>query len=1539
MKVTKKVLSLVMALVMVFSLIPFAAVGAEAANVEQQKSVPLDTSRFYTIFHLDCGRNYFSVQQIKNIIDEMAKDGFNTLELAIGNDGLRFLLDDMSVGSYSSDAVKSGIQAGNKAYRNNGTNELTQAEMDEILAYAKSKNIAVIPLINTPGHMDAIITAMKQVGIANPAYNGSARTVDVTNEAAVDFTLALVNKYIQYFAAQGCKIFNMGCDEYANDVYTSGSMGFGRLISAGHYDEFASFVNNMAAQVQNAGMTPMAFNDGIYFNNNTSVTFDKNIAIAYWTAGWSGYTPMSARDLEAKGHKIINTNDAWYYVVGRSSGTYGLSGARSGVQNTPVTDVPGTDPSVVSGAMQCVWYDENNSYNENEVFGLMSTLASKNPTYFTAAAPVESEEPAETPAAGDSEAKAAAEERSITVSVGSTVTDVIADTSITNSSVATDPTGIAAVSAKGETIPGETTYIIGDGTNWMVVNSDGSITRTTNSSEATRWSIDSYNGGYRIHAGDYYLYRSGNSLTASTQSATTWSYSDSYGFYNSGYYIYYSSNRSVWRAYSTSGYDDDGAFPYDEQTQSAGDQTTVSFTGVTPGTTTAQVGDVLYHITVTDAAPSNAMTASTLTLEYWITNFTVHTTTSSSSASSTTISYRDAQSEEGVAITNYAPNQAYSFFDGTVTVYYWQSMRLDANNKQTDAADDDETSDGTTFTHVRYHSGAWQYKTADGVWHYFLSTDQAVAYYLQKTEVTAEVDTYMKDWGYTIADKNSQYPHVALCVGVVYPDGTLSPDENGIYQNAILFNKPANSADRDIGIVAPTINGDYTIEKITYTYGVRANGSGNLWGDSDGINWNKTTTAAGSTWYDETVVWQESDGTTPMVNGKTSNIKWTQANTAYLILIYLKPVHHEDNLTVVWHDDSGDADILTQEVVVAKGVNFLNGLQPGAPHQAGEINLSDSAFIINNKNAEQRINKDLTIMQNIEGKYASGLYKYQSADISEDGKTLTLHYVLPDTTVYDPNYVVDFGLPMTFPLSDFVSNVNQVKSVAVTSNATYNAQNQTITFKPTGVLRGVEPISVYITFNDSTNPVQKNIGILPATTVYYEEGFASFGEGWVGGSTGSAEQTSERIVDKTESHKVNNYGYDPAYASNAAASNGTEATTSVKGASATFDFHGTGVDIYANCDSASGIFNVFVTDDDGKIVKFAMVNTIASGAYGNKVVSGAYNTKIVSIQGLAHGSYTVKLVNSSADKTVRFDGFRVYGTIAADDNAYYNADLEDSPKFIQMRNAVLTVANVSESDIPEGGGDQVFDQIDGSAEALVLNNTKMNPVDDAAELLNDGPKNELYLAPNQSLVFTVKTIRVVQLGMKAPAGATSYQINGGTETALNSSVDMFYTIANANTATDGKTITITNMGSNVLAITELKVCDDPSFALSTLTEEDIAAALDTIFAPAQPEVTYADAKLTVIVNSVSCELTANGVVGESHTFTADEIRAAAESLVAEGFSLDEADFSDVEVAFGEQSSVEFSASENQTEQPPEVNPFQQMIDLLIRLFSNLFGRH
>lgn len=124
---------------------------------------------------------------------------------------------------------------------------------------------------------------------------------------------------------------------------------------------------------------------------------------------------------------------------------------------------------------------------------------------------------------------------------------------------------------------------------------------------------------------------------------------------------------------------------------------------------------------------------------------------------------------------------------------------------------------------------------------------------------------------------------------------------------------------RDIGIVAPINNSDYDISKITVTDGKRnKNTDQNVWYSSDSITWNKTTNDAGSKWYDEKTVWDETTnaGTTPMVNGKTSNITWSAKNTAKLVLIYLKPVQKETNLNVVYWDDSINAQINKNDIQV-----------------------------------------------------------------------------------------------------------------------------------------------------------------------------------------------------------------------------------------------------------------------------------------------------------------------------------------------------------------------------------------------------------------------------------------------------------------------------------------------------------------------------------------------------------------------------------------------------------------------------------------------
>ena len=360
------------------------------------------------IVSIDAGRKYFSPDQIKEIIDKASKTGYTDLHLLVGNDGLRFVLDDMSLqvgdASYSSQAVKEAVEKGTKAYYDdpNGT-ALTQAQMDDILAYAKSKNIGVIPTINSPGHMDAILTAMEQLGIENPHFNyfgtkKSERTVDLDNQKALDFTKALVDKYAAYFSGK-TDIFNIGLDEYANDA--TDAHGWQVLQASKHwpdegypdkgYEKFIQYANDLAAIVKKHKMKPMAFNDGIYYNGDTSYgTFDKDIIVSYWTGGWNGYDVASSKFLSELGHQILNTNDAWYYVLGRDkagSGWYNLDQGLEGISKSAIDVVQKNDGATVPfiGGMVAAWADTPSAtYKKELLFKLMQAFADKNADYFVA---------------------------------------------------------------------------------------------------------------------------------------------------------------------------------------------------------------------------------------------------------------------------------------------------------------------------------------------------------------------------------------------------------------------------------------------------------------------------------------------------------------------------------------------------------------------------------------------------------------------------------------------------------------------------------------------------------------------------------------------------------------------------------------------------------------------------------------------------------------------------------------------------------------------------------------------------------------------------------------------------------------------------------------------------------------------------------------------------------------------------------------------------------------------------------------------------
>ena len=1516
---------------------------------------------FMRIFHLDCGRKYFSVDQIKDLIDAASASNYTHVELAIGNDALRFLLDNMSVTAngttYSSEKVKTGIQTGNKAYYNAGSvNELTQSEMDTIISYAKGKNISIIPLLNSPGHMDAIIDCMETLGMKNVAYNDSKRTISLTNTDAAAFTKALIEKYVKYFASKGCKYFNMGADEYANDV----SNGFAELINNNTYGNFVTYVNEVAGIIETAGMTPIAFNDGIYYNYNTNFgTFAKNIVISYWTSGWGGYSPASASFLAKNmGHKIINTNDAWYYVLGRTSGSYSLGGAQNGVANTKVTDIPGDNDPEAVGAMICLWCDEPSAtYSKylSNVKSLIQTLAANNESYFTTVSPAEPEILTST---GSTTLDVNGGSTTLSVSDGAVATWTVDPSdgsvvklisasnadgdSITGSRVEAVATGkgtatiTATVGTKTYTMkltvadPNEVTVEVPAGSDWTTTvkdvdlrnqvgdydesvakvkvsydKKDGGITVTpvtsvsygtayyiqnsngeyldkdanwvADSTSAAQWTWD---GDYLSCDGSYLRYSSGKWTTTSRYYSATQLYFDNGKFYGSRTWDY-------WNGYT---YSNPLGQPGSGTKADPVNASTITITGVTAGQeTTVKIGDVTYQIKVTDKAPSNAMTNTSINLEYWITNYEVYEGTSTSTEHIKTIDSSDAAGAEGIEIAKIAPDHAYSFFDGTKDVYYWQAMRLDADNQQTNASGDDETADGTTLTHIRYHGGAWQYKTTDGVWHYFVSTDQLVAYYLQKTEVTKEIDTYAKDWGYgtsgTTDDTSSGKGQVALTVAVVYPDGTVSPAEGSMYASSTtIFNYWDG---RDIGIVAPKNNSDYNIAKITVTDGKRdSNSSSNVWYTTDTITWNKKTNVAGEKWYDETEVWNKSSGTTPMVNGKTSNITWSEKNTAKLVLIYLEPIEKETNLNVQYIDlnannyvfhsyqvamkyNQGDPEPKFNEKLM-QGDAVIGGKGPWTSNEPGTPNyLPEDAYVTNSSGTQQTFRKDITTIPEINGIYASGLYKYKKADISEDGKTLRLYYDLNATG--GKTFVVDFGLPVEIPFDDFgITNTSSNVTVSFDATDTKKTERtgnygvgkidmtaQTVTYTLYKTLDAKAPIPVYV--SDGTNTLMRSVNIIPATSVYYEDSFAQFTNGtgkasaatWSTDKDGTAAKaTTTQALSALGSKDV--YGNDAAYADSTKLSMGSARKVTVSAGmvkdwtensawpTASFTFKGTGFDIISLTDNNSGAISVkvYAVNSDG--TEKQVEGTLVNNYYGYEFKDGAWTVKpgannalyqipVIKIGGLDYGTYKVVITAAYAtyaDKTgdnqysFWLDAIRVYDPMGKA-NETYKQDNEGYPQYIKLRDQLAK----------ENGSVTTNDKllfIDGAEKAEI------------ATYANYGPNNEVYLANGQAITFTVPenaNIASIQIGAKAPDGSAAKMNVNGADTDISSATEMYYKIGTA-----GDSFTITNTGTGILSLTNLKITFTTSGQTVTLSaptaDEQTAAVMSVRALFAAPEQTF-----------------------------------------------------------------------------------------------------
>lgn len=1271
-----RILSLLLVLVLMVGVLPVSALAdgwdltgeldteqlLERAEPVEMQSKPAVDGYDYSIMFLDCGRKYYSVDSIKKLIDNASAAGFNYIQLAVGNDGLRLLLDDMSLTvngtTYSSEQVSNAIHAGNEIYYNFPVDELTQTEMDTIIAYASSKGMGVIPCVNTPGHMDAILYAATSLTGKNCSYNGSVRTIDVTNTTAVAFTQALLQKYITYFAGKGCQLFNMGADEYANDKFTGGSMGFGNLQSTGKYSYYVNYVNDVAAMIKGAGMTPMAFNDGIYFNSNTSSgTFDTDIIICYWSNGWSSYSPMPAATLARKGFKLVNTHGDYYWVLGKSDWQCSPTKAAG----FDYTEFQGGKISNPAGAMFCIWGDYPGAETEASVISKTAatiaafggTLPETKPGSTTPKFEIVDCDGGSTPTLEVGKALtlciANGASAEWTASPEGFVQIEVSDSANANRSVSGNSVKVTALKAGDVTITATNPEDESQKATFALTVSDPDAPKTetvtltvgqevprtqdgVNNSGADKIDKSNYNANIASvsvtgtdanqEPAKYTLTNVAYSkLTGSNRTWTKTAYfyrhtdNNYYPIYGKVDYIYYYYGYSLTDSANSvsqlgKSWTDDSVAVY-AQTPAVDTpaSTTITFKGLAVGETSIKVGNVTYNITVTE---ENLETVTPLSVEYWITNARIYTETNGSNGSGSTgkqISAAEAYDQNGYAFSDLIQKNA--FTNSAKNAVFWKGTLHPADNKQTTNSGDDKTNMGTDFQYVRYWDSSWSYSNDRTTWTPIDLTNQVVAYYMQVTEVTDEVTTTVVDWGenpFGTALNYLRANFILLDFAVKYESGERSPDEFPVEGKTIGFHCDGVPK-RTLGRITPFPSDTHEVYMITLTPS-DDNPNAVLSSSSAQNAVSKPYTYSGT----EKVVWVDKEedlgkfddeslhhtdfkvgGEATIANGVT-----IYKGQGVLVTYYIRAKQTESSLTVHYFDMDTNTEFYNYQIAVMGNTVFDSNIGLNDPWKGPLKN----GTVTNSLGKQQTVSANLSTMPAIGANYQYSDYTCQRVERSADGKEVTLYYTFNNTT----SFVVDFGLPLVITADDLNYNNTQWQTSTVRGahygNAVLDKVNHTLTYTLTKPLP--EPESLQLTVTDSTGSNTRNINIFPASNILYEENFLTQGDLNKNDRLSWISETATQLTGKSQSTHKNDaserYGYDDVYQS----ITGRNGAWTVSGLSAnnsaskvlTTEFYGNALDIIGSCGENTATLSVVIRnlDDESAPRKNLIIDTRYNGA-------------------------------------------------------------------------------------------------------------------------------------------------------------------------------------------------------------------------------------------------------------------------------------------------------------------------------------------------------
>ena len=239
---------------------------------------------------VDVGRKYFTVDWLRRHVKELAYLKMNRLHLHL-SDTFGFRLESTTHPEVVSEQY------------------YTKQQIRDLIALAAQYHIEVIPEIDMPGHMNAILADHPDLQLADTNGNRNPYYLDLSKPGAYTLTRDLITEFLPLFPG---RYWHIGADEYVGNyaaypqLLTYARATYGPNATA--KDAYYGFINWANDIVRAGGKTTRMWNDGI--GTDGTIRPASNIHVEVWYN--YGITPQALLD---RGHTI--SNQAWdptYYV-------------------------------------------------------------------------------------------------------------------------------------------------------------------------------------------------------------------------------------------------------------------------------------------------------------------------------------------------------------------------------------------------------------------------------------------------------------------------------------------------------------------------------------------------------------------------------------------------------------------------------------------------------------------------------------------------------------------------------------------------------------------------------------------------------------------------------------------------------------------------------------------------------------------------------------------------------------------------------------------------------------------------------------------------------------------------------------------------------------------------------------------------------------------------------------------------------------------------------------------------------------------------